>query len=204
MTPKLASVLLAGVAISVCAAACGATGGSATIEGPTTPRSSNTEGGSGSAAVASPAAPDPPVPGFEDTSGRTHIPAFGVEASADERSAVEAVLSAYLRASREGEWGKACTYLLGDISSEISVLERGSNPSGGEGCATALPRVFDLSRRNGLNPYLGPAPLSGLRVKEGTGAGFALFHGVDGNDYWVAMKVEGGRWRVLSTIPQPL
>src|SRR6478752_4677040 len=180
MTVKFASTFMAAVAIALCVAACG-------------------EGGDSTAMVDSAGArsTDPPTPGFHDGSGQTDIPAFGVEASASTRTDVENVLGAYLRAGGKGEWARACTYLLRTVSAELSELARRSTPNLGPGCAAMLPRVIKLSTRD-RDPYFGTAQLSGFRIKEGAGAGFALFHGTDGNDYWVAMKVEGGKWKILS------
>ncbi|HEX5713079.1 MAG TPA: hypothetical protein VFX85_07180 [Solirubrobacterales bacterium] len=148
-------------------------------------------------------AADPPTPGFDDTSGQTNIPAFGVEARGADRAAVEATLNAYLASAGAGEWSRACSYLDGSIAGEVANFSRGSNRGGGDGCATALPRILKLAERY-QDPYFGSARLSGLRVKEGAGAGFALFHGEDGNDYWAAVKVENGRWKILSTLPTRL
>jgi len=148
-------------------------------------------------------ATDPPTPGFEDASGQTHIPAFGVEASSDERADVEITLNAYLHAGGAGEWSKACSYLDRSVAGELSTFAKESNPDAGLGCATSLPRILELSS-NYQDPYFGPARLSGLRIKEGAGAGFALFHGDDGRDYWVAVKVDNGRWKILSTVPTSL
>jgi hypothetical protein len=158
----------------------------------------STSGESGSRAVTS-AATDPPTPGFEDGSGRTDIPAFGVEADAGDREQVEQVLNAYLLAAGEGEWPRACEYLAESISAELERFAKRS----GRGCVASLPHVIDLISKY-QNPYFGSVSRLGLRVKESAGAGFALFHGDDGSDYWVAVKIEGGRWRVLSTLPTPL
>jgi hypothetical protein len=146
---------------------------------------------------------DPPTPGFEDTSGQTDIPAFGVEASSGARANVEQVLDAYLQASGQGEWSRACDYLDGTIAGELSGLAKSSGSASEGGCPSALPRILELAADHEA-PYFGAAPLSGLRIKEGAGAGFALFHGTDGNDYWAAVKVEGGQWKVLSTVPTRL
>lgn len=178
MTRRLASVALVAVALAVCFTACG--------------------GDSGSIATT-----DPPTPGFKDASGQTEIPAFGVEASSGERAAVEVVLGAYLRAIGADEWSRACTYLDASVEAELVKFARRSSPDAEAECAAALPQILKLLRRY-QDPYFGPARLSGLRVKDGAGAGFALFHGEDGNDYWAAVKVENGRWKVLSTTPTRL
>jgi hypothetical protein len=140
----------------------------------------------------------PPTPGFKDTSGKTHIPAFGVEASDNTRTGVQAVLDAYLRAARAGDWKKVCSYLYGTNKAELQKI---SGRRGG--CGKTFPSLLKRYTAD-RQPYFGPARLSGLRIKAGTSAGFALFHGTDGNDYWVAMKREGGQWKIISALPQPL
>lgn len=158
---------------------------------------------SGSEGEGSVEATDPPTPGFEDASGQTAIPAFGVEADEAERAAVEGVLKAYLQAGGAGEWSRACENLAASASAELGGLAGSSGQSTDGRCAATLPRVVDLLSRY-QDPYFGPVSVSGLRVKESAGAGFALFHGDDGHDYWVSVRKDGDRWGVLSTLPTPL
>lgn len=147
--------------------------------------------------------PAAPAAGFHDTSGVTDIPAFGSEASPVQRSAARQVLSAYLRATGEGEWTRACAHLsaitMGQLQQVVEQLPRAKD----ESCGEALRLLLQLGPS-----YQGPTKLVALRIKEGggagDGAGFALFHGNDGIDYWVTMRLEGGQWKVLSTAPQPL
>jgi hypothetical protein len=76
------------------------------------------------------------------------------------------------------------------------------DPAAGKSCAGALrlsTTKYSKSREN-----LATAGVSSLRVKAGAGAGFALFHGSDGADYWMPMKVEAGKWKVLSPAPTDL
>lgn len=146
---------------------------------------------------------DPPTPGFHDGSGQTDIPAFGIEAHDRDRMEAQAVLGAYLEASRNSEWAKACGYLLDVSAAEISALAK-ELPHGAEkGCPAALPRVF-AAVGGFRDVYMGTVRLSGLRIKQGAGAGFALFRGSDGRDYWMSLKIENGQWRILSAFSSPL
>ncbi|HWI96825.1 MAG TPA: hypothetical protein VNS60_12230 [Solirubrobacterales bacterium] len=79
-----------------------------------------------------------------------------------------------------------------------------------EGCGEALEpwskSPLGSSGGDG-SPIYAPEGISSLRIQKGgssgDGAGFALFHGSDGTDRWLAMKVEDGKWKLLSASPQP-
>jgi len=181
----VALVLLA----ALCLAACGSDDGSSTTPG--------------AAAVEGPAAEgrSKPAPGFHQ-SGKLDIPAFGVEASDGELAAAEVALEGYLQAREAGEWAKACGFLLAPTRGQIQAFARRLDPAKGRTCAGAFQLTTTKFAKGTEN--LATAGVSSLRVKPGAGAGFALFHGSDGADYWMAMKVEGGSWKVLSTGPTDL
>jgi hypothetical protein len=65
-------------------------------------------------------------------------------------------------------------------------------------------RAFNLPEHR--SPVYADEGVTSLRLqggnKSGQTAGFSLFHGSDDHDYWMALRQEGGRWRLLSTAPQ--
>ena len=146
---------------------------------------------------------DPPVPGFEDTSGVTDIPAFGFEATADQRGQAEISLNAYLGEIGARRWQRACASLATPSRKELLTLIAQAEDVKERNCGEAL--RLSLA---GRNPYTARAEVAALRIKTGDlagdGAGFALFHGRDGSDYWVTMRSEGGSWRVSAIQPQEL
>lgn len=128
--------------------------------------------------------------------GKLHLAEFGEEADGGERAAVGAAIAAYLAAAKAGEWASACRYLAAASQAQ------------GASCPKQLATAFSPS--GGLDrDELPSAPegVASLRIetggRAGEGAGFALFHGGDGSDYWVAVKREDGDWRLLSVTPQP-
>jgi|GEM_PF-5681708 len=146
---------------------------------------------------------------FKQYSGKgqakLHLAEFGDEASNSSRGDASEVVVAYLQASGAEEWEKACGYLSATIKAQISGLSKESKSGG---CAETLPTMIEtFSPKGDHAPIYAPEGIASLRIKEGglagEGAGFALFHGSDGEDHWLALKREGGKWLVLSTSPQP-
>lgn len=159
-------------------------------------------GGSDSSTTGTRPSSDPPAVGFRDTSGQTNIPAFGTEAPVAERRRAQESLDAYLTARERDAWGRACHYLTVPTRSQLLELIAKSTVEN-KTCAEAL-RLSSKVALFGRRPYHGPATIAALRIKEGPGGGFALFHGNDGTDYWIAMKRQGETWRITSTVPEPL
>jgi hypothetical protein len=141
--------------------------------------------------------------------GKLHLAEFGHEAEGEDRGEAEEVLVGYLQAAGGEEWDKACGYLMAAIKAELGHLYANSDPP-----PKSCPEQLALTAKSELwrkasdgSPIYAPEGIASFRIKEGGlargGAGFALFHGSDGEDHWLAMKVEGGQWKVLSTSPQP-
>jgi hypothetical protein len=142
-----------------------------------------------------------PAPGFRQK-GKLDIPAFGVEASESQRKGVETALVGYLQALEEDKWTLACGHLLAATKRQLVAFAARLEPSEAESCGSALEFSFARLSKDPRNPVT--EGVASLRVKPGSGAGFALFHGSDGSDYWMPMKVEGGEWKILSTAPTDL
>lgn len=130
-----------------------------------------------------------------------HLAEFGTEAGGGQREAARSVLEAYLQATKEGRWDRACRYLLAATRSQTQEFAVQIDPARAKSCAGALALVF-ATQSTGTHIQASEG-IASLRVKPGAGAGFALFHGSDGVDHWMAMKIEGGGWKVLSIAPQP-
>ncbi len=137
--------------------------------------------------------------------GKLHLAEFGDEATSGDTGEAQATVTSYLQAYGGEEWDKACEYLLAEIKAQLQQL---TNTSGG--CAETLAAFAKspLAGEGGSgSPIYAPEGIASLRIQEGgragEGAGFALFHGSDGEDHWLAMKVQDGRWLILSTTPQP-
>ena len=144
---------------------------------------------------------------FQKYSGKgpahLRIAEFGVEGSAGERGQVEGVVVAYLEASSSARWKRACRYLSGILSAQIEEISRKAKRSPPPTCAEVLRALVGSSnRRSGESQVRAPDGIASLRVKEGPGGGFALFHGGDGEDYWVTVNRQDGRWGVSSPTPE--
>jgi hypothetical protein len=140
--------------------------------------------------------------------GKLHLAEFGEEASGGDLSEVDAIVQAYLQATGGGEWQKACAYLSAMVKAQIAQVVQQSSSSSSSSCGDALQNVTKTFSPPGEDsPIYASEGVASLRIKEGGlaggGAGFALFHGSDGEDHWIAVKAEGGEWTILSTSPQP-
>jgi hypothetical protein len=130
------------------------------------------------------------------------IPKFGEEADEEEREAASAVLSENLTARASGDWAKQCATLA---KGAVEEVEEGAAAQGlkGGGCAKELEsRAQPLSQTKSIraNPMTGP--IDALRVKGDRG--YALFHGTEGNDYFVPMENVDGEWKVDSIFTEVL
>lgn len=141
--------------------------------------------------------------------GKLHLAEFGDEASSNDFGEAQEVVVNYLQAARAEEWDKACTYLSPAVVAQVEEIAAAAKEPTGKGCGAALGQFAKSplwKEANGESPIYAPEGISSLRMQQGgragEGAGFALFHGSDGEDHWLAMKNEGG-WKVLSTSPQP-
>jgi hypothetical protein len=141
--------------------------------------------------------------------GKLHLAEFGHEAEGESRGEADEVALGYLEAAAHEEWANACGYLMEQIKAELTQLFAKSDPSAKD-CPEQLAQMSKSQlwrKASDGSPISAPEGISSIRIKEGGlargGAGFALFHGSDGEDHWLAMKVEGGEWKVLSTSPQP-
>jgi hypothetical protein len=123
---------------------------------------------------------------------------FGEEADQEEREAISAFLDEYFDARAAGEWAKQCASMTFEQSEEVRQT---TVPSGN--CAKGLRiQATPLAQTQAFraNPMTGP--VDAFRV-EGE-LGYALYRGKDGEDYVVAMKKEGGEWKVDDLIPTQL
>jgi hypothetical protein len=147
---------------------------------------------------------------FQKYSGKgrvkLHLAEFGDEASGGNRSDASEVVIAYLKAAGAKEWVKACGYLAAEAKAQAAELAKQSAPDE-RSCGENLSRLVKAFEQGAESPLYAPSGILSLRIEEGglngEGTGFALFHASDGKDWWLAMRREGGKWKTLSTTPQP-
>lgn len=137
-----------------------------------------------------------------------HLAEYGDEQSAEERAEVGSALKAYLQATAAEEWDTACTYLAAGMKGQFETVAQQAKSSPKPNCGDIL-KAFVEKPTPGVVRFqvLGPEGVASLRIKEGglagEGAGFALFHGTNGKDYWMIVRREGGQWMINSMVPQP-
>ena len=136
-----------------------------------------------------------------------HLAEFREEASGGEREEAGAVLEEYLQASGRGEWEKACADLTAELRAQIQQLAKDPGGGCGEALEAAIAALAAADPQGAGPAVLAPEGVASMRVQRGgragEGTGFALFRGSDGEDHWIAVKRQGGEWRVLSVTPQP-
>lgn len=154
--------------------------------------------GAGSETTGDPLAgyPKGPTREFIVPGGDNAVQEFGREATGAERKQVSDMVEAWLRARADGEWSKACSYLVKKLTAYAVVT--GSEVSGknlkhcSEGLA-ALTRNAETPRNNIKGG------VASLRV--GAGEGYAQYHGTEGKDWILSVEKENGRWKITNLYP---
>lgn len=181
---QVTGALLAALAIALLAAGCG--GGSSDASGAESDKADEVE-------LASPSEGEPSR-AFLKKSREDKIPKFGDEASAKEREAASSVLEENLKARAAGEWAKQCATLSPGAAKEVKQGASAQGVGGG-GCAKELKaRAEPLQQTKSLRANSMTGPIDALRVKGIRG--YALYHGVGGADYAMAMEKIDGEWMV--------
>jgi hypothetical protein len=129
---------------------------------------------------------------------KRHIAVFGTAGTQTQIRAAQGPLVAYLAAYEAGNWAIACDHLVADVRAEIEAVAAQLPQMQGSGCAAALPVFLRQFLPKGKQEYE-TKRLSGLRYKRE--AGYAIFIGADGIEYWMPMRVEGGEWKVIAVTP---
>jgi hypothetical protein len=135
--------------------------------------------------------------------GHLHIAEFGIEASDKDRREVQSAIDTYLKALGNGEWDRACGMVSEVLKQEIAEIAAQAQGAPRPSCGEILKALSKASRGQGeQSPISAPRGISSLRIREGPGAGFALFHGSNGEDYWITVKRETGTWNVTAAAPR--
>lgn len=133
--------------------------------------------------------------GFLTPGGDNSVQKFGTEARGSQFAAASAVVEAFMAARADHDWPAACKHLA---AGTVDQVEKVIAP--GEGCAATLTKASKNLPENGL-PNTMTGPIDSFRV-EGN-RGFALWHGNDGVDYVLPLKMEGG-WKLTLFEPTAL
>ncbi|HWO15659.1 MAG TPA: hypothetical protein VNM89_02990 [Solirubrobacterales bacterium] len=141
------------------------------------------------------AAPGVPV----SRGGDNSIQTWGLEASAQERDEVTAILQAFLDARAAADWATACSYLAVEQRAEFESLGSGDK-RGNAACAETMrafaagvpPSAFDEEAQI---DYV-------LSLRVGEGHAFLIYTRPDTNKIYAnALREEDGTWKVVSVGP---
>jgi hypothetical protein len=134
--------------------------------------------------------------------GDNSIQTWGLEASADERAEVTAILQAFLDARAVADWATACSYLAADQRAEFESLVK-SSQRGNAVCAQAMGALAQGVPPSAFNEETEIDYVLSLRVGEGNA--FLIYTRPDANKiYASALAREDGTWKVISVGPTVL
>ncbi len=121
---------------------------------------------------------------------------FGAEAPAEVREEASAVLTRNLKAREAAEFETQCATLA---QKPIARITGAKGPEASKSCAKDLRKEAEpLSSSLPFRTNQLSGPISALRL-EGN-KGYALFHGMDSDDYAMPMIKEGPEWKVASIL----
>jgi hypothetical protein len=123
---------------------------------------------------------------------------FGREASTAEREQANGVIHAWMRARAARDFGVECRYfskkyIKALVVKDAEIITRGRVRT----CPGALHFFGPAASGDFKNNLTGP--ISSLRA--GEGHGYALYHGRDGNDWFLGVDRENGKWWVAIAAP---
>jgi len=139
---------------------------------------------------------------FRVAGGDNSIQEYGEEEDAEGRAEAMKPIIALYRALETGNWSSVCDdHLSAPNLQQLKVLAEKSSQIKGKGCAEIL---------GGLNQTAGGArgpdtpdgEIVSFRVEGDTG--FAIWWGIDGKGYALALKSEDGAWKLTALAPTPL
>jgi hypothetical protein len=138
--------------------------------------------------------------GFRVPGGDNSIQEFGEETDDAERAAAMVPIAGLYRALESGDWTAVCsTYLSAGNVEQIKLLAEKSPQLKGKDCATVL---GGLNQSTGKGPDTPDGGIVSFRVEGDTG--FAIYWGIDGKGYAIALKSEGGEWKLIALASTPL
>jgi hypothetical protein len=139
--------------------------------------------------------------GFRVPGGDNSIQEYGEEQGAEERAKAMKPIIALYRALESGDWSAVCAqHLSAPNLKQIAVLAEKSPEIKGKSCAEVLGGLNQLPGKRG--PDTPDGEIVAFRVEGDTG--FALWWGIDGNGYAMALKSEDGAWKLTALAPTPL
>ena len=133
--------------------------------------------------------------------GDNSIQEYGEEQGEEERAEAMKPIVALYRALASGDWTAVCQqHLSAPNLQQIELLAEKSKQIQGQGCAEILGGLNQTTGMRG--PDTPDGEIVAFRVEDDTG--FAIWWGIDGKGYAMALKSEGGAWKLTALAPTPL
>lgn len=131
---------------------------------------------------------------FRRPGGDNSIQNYGEEADEGERDAASAAALSFMGARAVGDWEGTCAQLSSTALKPIEQLADRSPGLQDKDCAELLEALVGKAPASARASTLGGEGIDSLRF-EGE-RGFALYHGTDGQDYYLPLVKEDGEWKV--------
>ncbi|HET8567045.1 MAG TPA: hypothetical protein VFL77_11290 [Solirubrobacterales bacterium] len=149
------------------------------------------------------AAPHGGASEFETKGGDNSISHYGGEARQSELAEAAKVLHTYLNARAANDWRGVCAQLSTSVMASLTKagIAPEAKSGGGPGCAAILARLFP-TLSGAIAREAAEAEVGAFRVKGSRG--LLLFHGLHGVPFFIAMKREGGHWKLAAPAPSEL
>jgi hypothetical protein len=134
--------------------------------------------------------------------GDNSVQEFGREGQVDEREQALATLKTFLKARAAGEWERTCAATSRQFKRQIAVATAGlPKKERPKGCPATLRFVFKLIPRAELRASAEVRELLSFRVS-GRYA-YIIFRGAEGRADYIAMRNDGGVWKINTANPEP-
>lgn len=138
---------------------------------------------------------------FRVPNGDNSVPDYGREARASERKRAATALAAFLQASANSEWSRACSYLTSPTRDQLETFAKNSKGKT-KNCGPILAALLagpTATRENTLTTSIAALRING-------NAAFALLHGPNASKYVMPMQNENGAWKMsqITPVPYPL
>jgi hypothetical protein len=121
---------------------------------------------------------------------------FGEEADGRETRSASQILEQNMHARAAGDWSDQCSTLSRGAIKSVTAGATSDVEQSCAGALRALGQPLPKTRKARADTLAGP--ISALRVLNDQA--YALFHGTDGSDYAMPMKLEAGEWKVDSLL----
>ena len=136
--------------------------------------------------------------------GDNSVQAFGTEAEAAPREQATVTLETYLRALRDGDWGKICEVASAEFRRNLAEFVAQTQAEGTKrpaGCAEALEAVTARAPKSLLGKVPQVSEVLSFRIR-GKYA-YLIYRGSKGPVMFIAMADDDGRWKVNVLKPEP-